>query len=338
MTMTMKNRISGENFTNQRGQTIVLVALLLVILIGAVGVALDYGTISMRATKLQHACDAAALAAAGYYGDQMAAGGTEGAVKVAATSLAQTVASKNYEDASGNSSATFNVSASGVYGVSVYKVKVTGSDTVSLLFGAIFKSAQSIGRYATAVHGSPGSYYNPLPIAIPLPTFNSNRGNGNITYKYNNIQHDTFTGNEFIAIDYSQSGTAKSVNDWQSRLNPGSSDNWGKSTVGDTGASLNSDASAIKDTVSDFTSMVGSYVPILLTTNMPQNSGTSNPPILNYVMVKIKSASYVGRSTKELSLVLEIPDQVPSTAASGATGTIGAVSGNITVTALFDDL
>lgn len=55
---------SRSFFSNDRGATVILFALLLPVLLGFVGAAIDYGVMLLRKTEVQSAADAAALAAA----------------------------------------------------------------------------------------------------------------------------------------------------------------------------------------------------------------------------------------------------------------------------------
>ena len=337
----MKNTITADYPKNTRGQVIVLFGIILIFIIGAVGVALDYGVIAMGATKIQHASDAAALAAANKYVSQINAGSTSAAAQTAAKTQAVTVAGQNTATI-----ATSDVVFSGTFGNSAdpLKVQVTASGTVDLLFGAVFKESQGITRHATALieGGIPNAITGAAPLGMTVDQFNLSVGGGPITLSYNRIQSDDLDQyGEFIAMDYSGSGSAKSSAQWSDDLE-NLSTSQGDATIGEAAASLNvnGDNNGVKNKWEDGISPhVGSYITILLTDQTEANNGTYNPPVKGYAVVYVESYS-----RDPIELTISIPTNPPpgSYTVTDATGTV-APPGNLTAVppatgGLIDDL
>ena len=131
---------------DERGYVIVLLALSMVVLMMFVGFSVDVGGWYARASKIQRAADAAALAGVIWMPDLNAA-----------TAAATAAATKNGFTSGGN----INVAVSAVTG-NDHQLRVTISDAkVQQFFSQLAVSNKSISRFATA------EYVLPVPLGSP---------------------------------------------------------------------------------------------------------------------------------------------------------------------------
>jgi hypothetical protein len=110
--------------SSESGQTIVLVPILLIALVGFAGLAIDGGKLYLSKSQLQKAVDAGALAGADYLLEEMKAGSVSESDFTDTETTAKLITEKNYPD--------------GSYTYDAYKdkanyVKVYGEETVNLM-------------------------------------------------------------------------------------------------------------------------------------------------------------------------------------------------------------
>jgi Flp pilus assembly protein TadG len=131
--------MSGKHFGNERGVTLVMVALFIVVLFAMAALAIDLGVLYTARTSAQHAADAAALAAAYTFLDPTASEPTaaqNAAISVAAANsiMGQPVAisASNVNVDTSNRRVTVTVSRLGGNGIATFFAKVIGINSADV--------------------------------------------------------------------------------------------------------------------------------------------------------------------------------------------------------------
>ncbi|WP_042460935.1 TadE/TadG family type IV pilus assembly protein [Neobacillus dielmonensis] len=173
-------------FTDEKGQSMVIFPILLVVLIGFAGLAIDGGRLYIAKSQLQKAVDAGVLAGADAIIDDYRTRGTVN--YTIGTSKATTIAENNYNDE--NDSITNNITYSPVAehddDQNLDYVQVTGKEKVSLLLMPVLGMSKLTEVHATA-RVNIGKTFTAdggvIPIGLPVKDFKEKQDKNETDYQ-----------------------------------------------------------------------------------------------------------------------------------------------------------
>ncbi|WP_256128046.1 pilus assembly protein TadG-related protein [Arthrobacter sp. SDTb3-6] len=155
-----------DGIQNERGAVAVIVALSMVVLLGATAFSLDVGAMYAERSQLQNGADAAAIAIA-----QNCAAGSCGDT----TTTAQNLANSNANDGASNVGAIDFPTSTSVHVMTTTKDAATGAGSLALSFAPVLGIRnKTVAADATAGWGYPASGPDALALAFAPCVFNPN--------------------------------------------------------------------------------------------------------------------------------------------------------------------
>lgn len=324
---------SRLHFGNRRGVFIILTALMLPIIFWFLGLALDYGMMTINASRLQNACDAAALAGASriLVSNGAAANGT------LATSAAQNIGHLIFPELP---AASFQVTPSNT------TIRVNVSYTQTLPFASMggylpFHLFQStMNKQATAERTPlttvPGGGL--VPLAMSTNDCASHANGNNFTLNLIRNNKDDFTDGTTVGLSF-QSSNGKSPSKWQSNLENGCSDDTvniltEKAEFNSINASLSNQSSRLLEAMNLRISEGRTTMAMVVCDPVAASNGNVGHTIKRIAMVQLVSAASGTITLKELSSLTFSAENINK--ANLAFGSI--IETGAAVTRLYDDM
>ncbi len=288
---------------SRRGSALVLVVLSMLVLLIVAALAVDHGVLALEASRVQRACDAAALAAA-----------------VHMASLSHTATADNFAAARERAVATAAQNGVTITTANVLfqsgntRVRVNGSKQVPLFFGQIAGgTSAAINRHATAEFGRVRSLGGVLPLGLTQNDYDLYGPGGDnegqtFTVSLIRNQSEGFNQGNIVGLSVQIGSNGKSPAHWQNELE-------GTSTLppvskgqnlelNSLNANLGNQSTRLRNGLNSRMSSGDREFEVFILNTKGQTNGNSPHPVQDVARVEIvQDVTTTGRAASERAMV-----------------------------------